>query len=174
MTEQLPIETTWLMARTEGSTHLWQTQSDDMVAALPYLRATVVHVVALHDGTLSARQAACDSFVATFDRPADAVSCALQLQLTPLDPFDLCIGIHRIRTGARCLRDIAHGGQTLVSGATAASADDLPSGATLKHLGDHRMDNAAHQILQLCHPGLRRYLPAPRMPKPLLAEVLTN
>ncbi|WP_139335173.1 adenylate/guanylate cyclase domain-containing protein [Mycobacterium sp. GA-1841] len=143
-----------------------------MVAALPYFRATVVHVVALHDGVLSARRAACDSFVATFDRPADAVSCALQLQLAPLDPFDLCIGIHSIRTGARCLRDIAHGGQTLVSGATAVSADELPSGAGLKHLGDHRMDNAAHQILQLRHPGLRRYLPS--VPKPVLAEVLTN
>ncbi|MUL82767.1 MULTISPECIES: adenylate/guanylate cyclase domain-containing protein [unclassified Mycolicibacterium] len=177
MTEELPTGTTWLMARTEGSARLWQTEPDEMAAALPYLHATITHLVALHGGTPSARQAACDSFVATFGRPSDAVTCALYLQLTPLDPFELCIGVHSVGTGTKRLRDIAHGGQTLISGTTASlAAGDLPSGTTLKYLGDHRMDDAERQerLLQLCHPGLRKYLQPLRMPNAVLAEVLVN
>ncbi|AMD53584.1 hypothetical protein ATO49_00745 [Mycolicibacterium fortuitum subsp. fortuitum DSM 46621 = ATCC 6841 = JCM 6387] len=140
MTEVPANETTWLMARTEGSARLWQTDSRGMAAALPYFRATVTHFVALGGGTLSPSQGACDGFTAVFDRATDAVSCALYLQLTPLDPFELCIGVHSSAPGTERLRDIAHGGQTLISGTTASSvAGDLPSGATLKYLGDQRM-----------------------------------
>ncbi|CRZ17074.1 adenylate/guanylate cyclase domain-containing protein [Mycolicibacterium neworleansense] len=177
MTEELSTETTWVMARTEGSAHLWQTQPGDMIAALPYFRATMTHLVALHGGTLSARQSSCDGFAATFDRASDAVSCALYLQLTPLDPFELCIGVHSARTGTGRLRDIAHAGQTLISGTTASSvAGDLPAGASLKYLGDQRMGDtgAQERLLQLCHPGLRKYLQPLRMPNAVLAEILVN
>ena len=177
MTEELSTETTWLMARTEESARLWQTQPGDMAAALPYFRATMTHFVALHGGTLSAPRPACDGFTATFNRASDAVSCALYLQLTPLDPFELCIGVHRARTGTERLRDIAHVGQTLISGTTASLvAGDLPSGATLKYLGDQRMGDAEPQerLLQLCHSGLRKYLQPLRMPNAVLAEILVN
>ncbi|MCW1825149.1 hypothetical protein A5731_18175 [Mycolicibacterium conceptionense] len=177
MTEQVSTETTWLMAGTEGSEYLWQTQPGDMIAALPYFRATMTHLIALHGGTLAARQPACDGFTATFARASDAVSCALYLQLAPMDPFELCIGVHNAVTGAQRLRDIAHAGQTLISGTTASSVvGDLPSGATLKHLGDQRMGDseAQERLLQLCHPGLRKYLQPLRMPRAVLAEVLAN
>ena len=177
MTEDLSTETTWLMARTEGSARLWQTQLADMAAALPYLRATVSHLVPLHGGTLSAKQPACDGFTATFGRASDAVSCALYLQLMQLDPFELCIGVHSTRTGTERLRDVAHAGQTLISGTTASSvAGDLPSGATVKYLGDQRMGDTEPQerIMQLCHPGLRKYLQPVGMPNAVLAEILVN
>lgn len=177
MTEVLSTGKTWLIARTEGSTRLWQTQRSDMTAALPYFRATMTHLVALHSGTLSTGQPACDGFAASFDRASDAVSCALYLQLAPLDPFELCIGAHNAYTGAKRLHDVAHAGQTLISGTTASSiAGDLPSGATLKYLGRQRMGDTEPQerILQLCHPGLRKYLQPLRIPNAVLAEVLVN
>jgi class 3 adenylate cyclase len=177
VTEMPATATTWLMARTEGSAHLWQTDPRGMAAALPYFRATITHVVALHGGALSTKRPACDGFTAAFDRAADAVSCALYLQLTPLDPFELCIGVHSTAAGTERLRDIAHGGQTLISGTAASLVEgDLPSGATLKYLGDQRMDGGEPQerLLQLCHPGLPKYLRPLRMPNAVLAEVLVN
>ncbi|MFV8048195.1 LuxR family transcriptional regulator [Mycobacterium sp. 48b] len=177
MTKELSTGTTWLMARTEESARLWQMQPEVMAAALPYYRATLTHFVALHGGILSPTQPTCDGFTATFDRASDAVSCALYLQLTPLDPFELCIGVHTGRSGTQRLRDVAHTGQTLISGTTASSVGgDLPSGATLKYLGDQRMGDAEPQerLLQLCHPGLRKYVLPLRMPNAVLAEILVN
>lgn len=177
MIERPATETTWLMARTEGSARLWQTEPRGTAAALPYLRATITHLVALHGGALSGSQTACDGFTAVFDRASDAVSCALYLQLTPLDPFELCVGVHSTRTGTGRLRDIAHGGQTLISGATASLvAGDLPSGTTLKYLGAQRMGDAEppQRLMQLCHPGLRKYLQPLCMPNAVLAEILVN
>ncbi|WP_052238741.1 adenylate/guanylate cyclase domain-containing protein [Mycolicibacterium setense] len=177
MTDELSTEATWLMARTDGSARLWQTQRGDMVAALPYLRATITHLVPLHGGALAAKRPACDGFTATFHRASDAVSCALYLQLMQLDPFELCIGVHSARTGTERLRDVAHAGQTLISGTTASSvAGDLPSGATLKYLGRQRMGATEphERLLQLCHPGLRKYLQPWGMPNAVLAEILVN
>ncbi|MCG7606831.1 MULTISPECIES: adenylate/guanylate cyclase domain-containing protein [Mycobacterium] len=177
MTELPATETTWLMARTEDSARLWQTDSRGMAAALPYFRATVSHFVALSGGTLSASQGSGDGFTAAFGRATDAVSCALYLQLTPLDPFELCIGVHRGAAGTERLRNIAHGGQTLISGTTASAvAADLPSGTTLKYLGDQRMGDAEppERLMQLCYPGLRRYLRPLHMPNAVLAEILVN
>ncbi|MDH6195796.1 class 3 adenylate cyclase [Mycobacterium frederiksbergense] len=175
MTEKPPTAAmTWLMARTEGSARLWKTEPGEMAAALPWMRATVTHLVALHGGILSAGRAGCDSFAATFGRASDAVACALYLQLAGLDPFALCIGVHSGDTGAVLLRDIAHGGQTLIAGTTATSAADrLPSKTTLKCLGSHRTADPQRQepLLQLCHPGLPRPL---YVPNAVLAEHLVN
>ncbi|MEV0671148.1 LuxR family transcriptional regulator [Mycobacterium sp. NPDC050441] len=173
----MSTDTTWLMARTEGSAGLRQMRPGETAAAFPYFRATVTHFVALHGGILSGRQPACHGFTASFERASDAVSCALYLQLTPLDPFELCIGVHTARTGTERLRDVAHVGQTLISGTTASSvAGDLPSGATLKYLGDQRMGETEPQerLLQLCHPGLRKYLLPLHMPNAVLTEILVN
>ncbi|MGV0810806.1 LuxR family transcriptional regulator [Mycolicibacterium boenickei] len=165
------------MARTEGSARLWQTDSRGMAAALPYFRATTTHFVALSGGALSTSRAACDGFAAAFERATDAVSCALYLQLTPLDPFELCIGVHSTAVGTARMCDIAHGGQTLISGTTASAvAGGLPSGATLKYLGDQRMGDTepSERLMQLCHPGLHKYLRPLHMPNAVLAEILEN
>jgi class 3 adenylate cyclase len=82
--------------------------------------------------------------VAAFARASDAVACALQLQRAPLAPIRLRIGVHTgevqlrdegthigstINRTAR-LRDLAHGGQTVLSGVTEELVfDRLPDGA---------------------------------------------
>ena len=73
-----------------------------------------------------------DSFVVAFARASDAVACALELQRAPLAPIRLRIGVHTgevqlrdegnyigptVNRTAR-LRDLAHGGQTVLSGTT--------------------------------------------------------
>ena len=91
-----------------------------------------------------------DSFVLAFARASDAVACALALQRAPLAPIRLRIGINTgeiqlrdegnyigptINRTAR-LRDLAHGGQTVLSGATEAMVlDHLPDDAWLNDLG---------------------------------------
>ena len=69
-----------------------------------------------------------------FARASDAVACALELQRAPLAPIGLRIGVHTgevqlrdddnyigptINRTAR-LRNLAHGGQTVLSGTTEA------------------------------------------------------
>ncbi|WP_006244872.1 adenylate/guanylate cyclase domain-containing protein [Mycolicibacterium tusciae] len=159
---------TFLMAGVEGPAPLWEGAPEEMFPALPWLRATFVHFVALNGGVMRAGQGSSDSFVVVFGYASDAVACALYLQLEPLDPFALRIGLHSVDTrsaergdlvamnGAAWLRDIACGGQTVLSPATASlAADRLPPGASLKDLGDHR-DGQCTPV-ELCHPGLRKY-----------------
>ena len=85
-------------------------------------------------------------------RASDAVACALELQRAPLAPIRLRIGVHTgevrlrdegnyigptINRTAR-LRDLAHGGQTVLSGITSdLVVDRLPDGAWLTDLGTH-------------------------------------
>jgi class 3 adenylate cyclase len=118
----------------------------------------MAHLIALNDGTL--QRDASDSFVAAFDRASDAVMCALDLQLAPLEPFALCIGVHAVEhtdsadsDGAARLRDIARGGQTLISAAAAALVSArMPAHAALTPL----RDRVRHEpVYQLNHPGLR-------------------
>ena len=68
----------------------------------------------------------------------------------------------------RCARLMAaaHGGQVLLSGATAALVrSELPDGASLIDLGEHRLHDLADRmrIFQLAHPDLPREFPALRL-----------
>ena len=99
-----------------------------------------------------------DSFVAAFARASDAVACALELQRAPLAPIRLRIGVHTgevqlrdegnyigptINRAAR-LRDLAHGGQTVLSGTTEdLVVDRLPADAWLTDLGTSRAARCA-------------------------------
>ena len=129
----LPTGTvTLLLADVEGSTRLWETQPEEMTAAIARLNQAVSDVIAAHDGVRPVEQGEGDSFVVAFARASDAVACALELQRAPLAPIRLRIGVHTgevqlrdegnyigptINRTAR-LRDLAHGGQTVLSGAT--------------------------------------------------------
>jgi hypothetical protein len=108
-----------------------------MTAAI--LNQVVCDVIAGHDGVRPVEQGEGDSFVAAFARASDAVACASELQLAPLAPNRLRIGVHTgeiqlrdeanyagptINRTAR-LRDLAHGGQTVLSGATEAMVVDV-------------------------------------------------
>ncbi|BBZ41234.1 transcriptional regulator [Mycobacterium conspicuum] len=177
LSELLPTGTvTLLLADVEGSTRLWETQPETMTAALALLNRTVAEVVTAHDGVRPLEQGEGDSFVAAFARASDAVACALTLQRAPLTPIRLRIGIHTgeiqlrdesnyagptINRAAR-LRDLAHGGQTVLSGAAEAMvADHLPDGAWLADLGTHALRDLPRpeRVLQLCHSDIRNDFP---------------
>ena len=61
------------------------------------------------------------------------------------------------------LRDLGHGGQTVLSGATEAMVvDRLPAAAWLTDLGTHPLRDLPRpeRVVQLCHPDLSQRLPA--------------
>ncbi|OBI32144.1 transcriptional regulator [Mycobacterium sp. E1386] len=174
---ELPTGTvTLLLADVEGSTRLWETQSDTMTTALEQLNQTVNDLVAAHDGVRPVEQGEGDSFVVAFARPSDAVACALRLQLAVPPPIRLRIGLHTgevqlrdagnyagptINRTAR-LRDLAHGGQTVLSGATEPLVlDRLPADAWLTDLGVHPLRDLPRpeRVVQLNHPGLTNDFP---------------
>jgi class 3 adenylate cyclase len=180
---------TLLLADVEGSTRLWETQPEEMTSAIARLNQTVSEVIAAHGGVRPVEQGEGDSFVAAFGRASDAVACALQLQRAPLAPIRLRIGVHTgevqlrdegnyagptINRTAR-LRDLAHGGQTVLSGATEDMVvDRLPAGAWLTDLGTHPLRDLPRpeRVVQLCHPDLRNDFPPLRTPKSVGAHNL--
>ena len=171
MSEQLPTGVvTLLLADIEGSTRLWDTQPDEMSTAFAILDRALARVVAAHEGVRPVEQGEGDSFVIAFTRASDAVACALDLQREPLAPIRMRIGVHtgevRLRgesnyvgptiNEAARLRDLAHGGQTVLSAATEKMvADRLPPDAWLADQGAHQVKGVARplRVLQLCHPG---------------------
>ena len=123
---------TLLLADVEGSTRLWETQPEEMTAAVARLDQTLADVDRRHDGVRPGRAGRGRQLRVAFARASDAVACAFELQRAPLAPIQLRIGVHTgevqlrdegnyigptINRTAR-LRDLAHGGQTVLSGAT--------------------------------------------------------
>src|ERR1700736_6349526 len=178
---ELPTGTvTLLLADVEGSTRLWETQPEEMTAAVARLDRMVLEAVAANDGARPVEQGEGDSFVVAFARASDAVACALVLQRAPLAPIRLRIGVHtgeiQLRDDANYagptinrtarLRDLAHGGQTVLSGVTESLVlDRLPEGAWLTDLGTHGLRDLPRpeRGVQLCHPDVRNEFPPLRV-----------
>jgi predicted ATPase/class 3 adenylate cyclase/DNA-binding CsgD family transcriptional regulator len=177
MSGLLPTGTvTLLLADVEGSTRLWETQPEQLTAAFTRLDHALTDLVAAYGGLRPVEQGEGDSFVIAFARASDAVACALELQRAPLAPISLRIGVHTgevqlrdegnyigptINRAAR-IRDLAHGGQTVLSGTTEdLVADVLPADAWLTDLGRHELRGVARpeRVVQLCHPDLRNDFP---------------
>jgi predicted ATPase/class 3 adenylate cyclase/DNA-binding CsgD family transcriptional regulator len=186
----LPTGTvTLLLADVEGSTRLWETLPDEMTAALARLNQTVSEIIAAHDGVRPVEQGEGDSFVAAFARASDAVAAALEMQRAPLAPIRLRIGVHTgeiqlrdkgnyagptINRTAR-LRDLGHGGQTLLSGTTEdLVVDRLPADTWLTDLGRHVMRDVPRpeRVVQLCHPDVTNDFPPLRVPKAVVFQHL--
>jgi predicted ATPase/class 3 adenylate cyclase/DNA-binding CsgD family transcriptional regulator len=186
----LPTGTvTLLLADVEGSTRLWETQPDEMTAATGRMNQVVSDTIATHDGVRPVEQGEGDSFVAAFARASDAVACALELQRAPLAPIRLRIGVHTgeiqlrdegnyagptINRTAR-LRDLGHGGQTLLSGTTEdLVADRLPADTWLTDLGTHALRDLPRpeRVTQLCHPDLVNEFPPLRVSKAVVVQRL--
>jgi len=186
----LPTGTaTLLLADAEGSTRLWETQPDEMTAAFARLDHALGDLVSAHGGVRPVEQGEGDSFVAAFARASDAVACAFELQRAPLAPIRLRIGIHTgevqlrdegnyigatINRAAR-IRDLAHGGQTVLSGTTEdLVADVLPADAWLVDLGRYELRGVPRpeRVVQLCHPDLVNEFPPLRTPKSVGAHNL--
>ncbi|WP_232070427.1 helix-turn-helix transcriptional regulator [Mycobacterium noviomagense] len=188
MSGLLPTGTvTLLLADVEGSTRLWETQPEEMTAAFARLDRKLTDLLDAHSGVRPVEQGEGDSFVIAFARASDAVACALDLQRAPLAPISLRIGVHTgevqlrdegnyigptINRTAR-LRDLAHGGQTVLSGVTEALVvDALPPDAWLTDLGTHELRGVPRpeRVVQLCHPDLRNEFPPLRTPKSIAAH----
>ncbi len=186
----LPTGTvTLLLADVEGSTRLWETQPEQMTAAVARLDQTVNDIIAAHDGVRPVEQGEGDSFVAAFARGSDAVAAALELQRAPLAPIRLRIGVHTgeiqlrdegnyagptINRTAR-LRDLGHGGQTLLSGTTEdLVAERLPADTWLVDLGAHELRGVTRpeRVVQLCHPDLINDFPPLRVPTTVVSQRL--
>jgi len=111
------------------------------------------------------------------------------LQLAPLAPIRLRIGVHtgeiQLRDDANYigptinrtarLRDLGHGGQTVLSGATEAMVlDRLPAGAWLTELGAHPLRDLPRpeRVVQLCHPDLVNEFPPLRVSTAVVSQHL--
>jgi len=73
------------------------------------------------------------------------------------------------------LRDLAHGGQTVLSAPTEQLVEDrLPEGAWLNDLGSHPVRDLPRpmRVAQLCHPDLRNDFPPLRAAKTMAAHTL--
>ncbi len=190
MADLLPTGTvTLLLADVEGSTQLWESQPQTMTSALAGLNRTASELIAEHGGVRPVEQGEGDSFVAAFPRASDAVACALDLQRKDLTPIKLRIGLHTgevqlrdegnyagstINKTAR-LRDLAHGGQTVLSSATEEMVEDrLPEDVWLIDLGSHKLKDLQRpmRVAQLCHPDMRNDFPPPRTANALAAPHL--
>ena len=187
---ELPTGTvTLLLADVEGSTRLWETQPEEMAEAVARFDRALADIIAAHGGVRPVEQGEGDSLVVAFDRGSDAVACALDLQLAPLAPIRVRIGLHSgevqlrdegnyigptINRTAR-LRDLAHGGQTVLSGATEEIvADHLPPDAWLLPLGSHHLRDLRRpeRVIQLCHPDLPNQFPPLRLPERVASQGL--
>ncbi len=173
----LPVGTvTLLLADVEGSTRLWETRPDDIAAALNTLDRTLAQVTRASNGVCPVEQGEGDSFVVAFSGAPDAVACALALQRAALTPLRLRIGVHtgdvRLRGPAKYmgpsvnraarLRDLGHGGQTLLSGTTARLVGaQLPERAWLTDHGQYSLRDLAvpERVVQLNHPDLHNEFP---------------
>ena len=174
---------TFLLSDVEGSTRLWEGDEDTMGAAIARHYELLDAAITLHGGVRPVEQGEGDSVVGAFARPSDAVAAALHAQRTFADEpwpggqaLRIRIALHTGeaqlrgndyyvgRTVIRCarLRAVAHGGQTVLSGATRdLVADRLPDDADLRDLGSHRLKDlgAPERVWQLCHPDLADEFP---------------
>ena len=173
----LPTGTvTFLLSDVEDSTAMWERAPGGMAVAIERHYALLDAAIAAHGGVRPVEQGEGDSVVGAFARASDAVVAAVDAQRRfgrepwPEDlDFRVRIAIH---TGEgllrgegsyagpalnRCarIRATGHGGQILVSSATAELvADRLPGGVQLLDLGRHRLKDLSRpeRIWQVAHP----------------------
>jgi predicted ATPase/class 3 adenylate cyclase len=182
----LPTGTvTFLFTDIEGSTRLWETEPDAMAQALALYDDTLRAAFGHHGGVVYSAMG--DGMAVVFSSAAGAARAVLEAQRALLtaswpagtgalkvrmglhtDEAVLRDGLYANRPLNRCARLMAaaHGGQVLVSGATAALVrPELPGGATLIDLGEHRLRDlpSAIRIFQLAHPDLPREFAALRL-----------
>lgn len=162
---------TFLFTDIEGSTRLWQTQLEAMTVSLRRHDAILRAAVDAHEGYVF--KTVGDAFCVAFPTAHQAVHAALAAQRALIaEPWPIETGALRVRvalhTGAADERDgdyfgptlnrvarllaAGHGGQILVSAATAAlAAERLAPGVLLLELGSHRLKDlvGAEPIYQL-------------------------
>jgi predicted ATPase/class 3 adenylate cyclase len=175
-----PAVTTYLFTDIEGSTRLWEQDSERMRPALARHDVLARAAVESNHGTVVKTLG--DGVHATFDDPLDGVAATLQLQLALADPGATSGVTLRVRCGlhsgvderrdndffgkavnrAARIMGVAHGGQVVVSQALAALVSErLPAGVALRDLGAVRLRDLAspERIYQVVHRQLRQDFP---------------
>jgi predicted ATPase/class 3 adenylate cyclase len=184
---------TVLLGDVEGSVRRWETDAAEMASAMSALNHHVDDVTAAHHGYRPVEQGEGDSFVVAFQRPADAIAAALDIQLRLLRsnaPLRVRMALHsqeaqlrdaRNYEGALMhrtarIRGLAHGGQVLVSSTTRALASEaLPPGAGLRDLGSHHLRDIdePERLFQLVHPDLPESFPPLPTPDATMSNLPT-
>jgi predicted ATPase/class 3 adenylate cyclase len=182
MAGHLPSGTvTFLLTDLEGSTRMWEQDPVAMKAAMARHDELLEKTIAAHRGHVFARMG--DGMATAFATARDAVSAAATFQEALVaEPWDTApplrarIGLHTDEavivddTGYaslpinRCSRlmTAAHGGQTVVSGATEMLLrGGLPDGMELVDLGEHRLRDLGQptRIFELVSDGVREEFP---------------
>jgi predicted ATPase/class 3 adenylate cyclase len=172
---------TFLFTDIEGSTTRWDRAPEAMADALAAHDAIVTKAIELNGGTVFKRVG--DAFCSVFTAPLGGVFAAIEAQRQlARQPWDRAVGDLRIRialhTGSALaaqddyygptlnrvarLMSAGHGGQVLLSSATAALVrDELPAGVECLNLGTHRLRDLAQPetVFQLCAPELQKDFP---------------
>jgi class 3 adenylate cyclase len=166
---------TFLLTDVEGSTPLWERDEATMRVALARHDALLTELLATYGGQQVRERGEGDSTFAIFTSPhrALAAACAIQQALLAepwptAAPIRVRMGLHTgeasLRDGTyygvvvnRCarLRGMGHGGQVLLSGATARLVSEaLPEGIALRALGRHSLRGVAEpeEVYQVLHP----------------------
>lgn len=183
MSGALPTGTvTFVLTDVEGSSRLWETDPAAMRSALSRHDELIEETVAEHGGSVVKPRGEGDSRFAVFPRAADGAAAALAIQLRlaaerwgTSSAVRVRIALHTGEADLReadyygtavnrCarLRDVAHGGQVLLSEVTAELvAQGLPEGASLLDLGSHQLKDLStpEHVFQLAHPDLPRLFP---------------
>jgi len=191
----LPAGTvTFLLTEVDPASGVWQAAPDVAAAALDRHLELVDAVVSAQGGSRPPEQDEADSVLAVFDSAAGAAAAAVEVhRVLDAEPWPAPLALRarvalhtgeallrddRAYTGEalrRCgrLRDVAHGGQTVMSSVTAAIlADALPPGTSLQDLGAHRLRDLSlpEQVFELRPADRRAEFPALRS----LDAVATN
>ena len=182
---ELPAGTvTFAFTDIEGSARLWETEPTAMARALALHNETLHAAFGHHGGVVFSTMG--DEMAVAFSSAAGAVRASVEAQRALMAaPWPAETGMLKVRMGLhtdeaalsdgqyasrplrRCARLMAaaHGGQILMSDATEALVgSQLPDGATVLDLGEHRLRDLAGRmhIFQLVHPDLPGAFPALR------------
>jgi predicted ATPase/class 3 adenylate cyclase len=173
--EPAPQTLTFLFTDLMGSTRLWERFSDAMKPALARHDAILRAAVEGSNGQVIKTTG--DGLMAIFSSVAGAVSACVTAQRGLMEEPWGETGALRVRMGlhsgeaetrvgdyfgptvirAARIMAVGHGGQVLLSAATAALVmDQLPADVTLRDLGEHRLKDLGRpeHVFQLVHPSL--------------------
>ena len=171
---------TFLFTDVEGSTRLWERFPQAMKRALERHDSILRTAVTAAGGQVVKTTG--DGLMAVFGSAAHAVRACLAAQRGLVEEPWPETGVLRVRMGLHSgeaqprgddyfgpavirgarIMAVGHGGQVLLSGASAALvADQLPDSATLMDLGAHRLKDLGRpeELFQLVHPALLRDFP---------------
>jgi predicted ATPase/class 3 adenylate cyclase len=176
---------TFLCTGVDGSTRLWETEPGAMARSVALYDEALHAAFGHHGGVVFSAMG--DGMAVAFSSAAAAVRAVLEAQRALMTaPWPTQTGVLKVRMGLhtdeavlnngqyasaplnRCARLMAaaHGGQILLSDAAEALVrSQLPDGATLVDLGEHRLRDLAGRmrIFQLAHPDLPGAFPALRL-----------